>query len=91
VATVVLVPMAVSVAIWEQHFWLVGLVSLGAHAEPLHSFRLWMADFQYRGLHQRRMRILQGEVRWSSVVSMEDPVSSLASQEALIEDLLDPT
>jgi hypothetical protein len=50
-----------------------------------------MADFQYRDLHQRQMRILQGEVHWSSVVSMADLVSSLASEEVLIDDLLDPT
>jgi hypothetical protein len=55
------------------------VVSLEAHAGPPHSFLPLMADFQYHGQHQRQMRILQGEVCWLSVVSMEDPVSSLAS------------
>jgi hypothetical protein len=36
------------------------------------------------------MRVFQWEVRWLSVASMEDPVSSLAPWEGLSGDLLDP-
>jgi hypothetical protein len=50
-----------------------------------------MADSQYRDPHQRQMRVLLGEVHWSSVVLKKYLVSSLAPWEVLIDDLLDPT
>lgn len=50
-----------------------------------------MVGFQYRDLHRPQIRVLQREVRWLYVVSMEDLVSSLPSLEGLPGDLLDPT